>query len=543
MQKILIGFLLLSFTTVVMAQKRKLPPTLNSWNHNEYAPKLTADGRTILYMSDYTESGKAEIFISTAIGNTWQRGEPMDIPNKDMIPFGAYNISYDGEKLIYAIRKGPNIGGYDIRFQQKQGNKWSPAINPGKPLNSSLHEMDPTLSADGKTLYFSRCETLDPVTGNCKIFAAEYLGDVYWKEPQEIKLDLASSSFVNPVILPDNKSLYFAALNNAGNYDFYMSRKEEDSWSKPIAMDFLNTDAHDRYIGVTALGDVAYIHEKDERGYDLFMVKVPEEFQPSKVYYLEGNVNNLPAKALVKAIDIETGVELSRFILDPEEKTFGVYLAEGHQVDFSIETKEPGFGYYSEFLDLQNLKSSQKVVQDITLASLQEGEPYPLSIAFKEQSTDFALNAEEEFTRLITLMKQNRNFHFRLEVYQRSITESEKYADSLPEIRYDTLLVSTNQTDSLTSEDNLASMDSLSTGNSFASETDSTAVAKEPSEKIVTIYHNDLTQKRADAIKTYLLDKGVPEDMFSTNGMGENTELKYSDSERKRNCKVVFRLE
>jgi hypothetical protein len=531
MQKILIGFLLLSFTTVVMAQKRKLPPTLNSWNHNEYAPKLTADGRTILYMSDYTESGNAEIFISTAIGNNWQRGMQLDIPNYDMIPFGAYNLSYDGEQLIYASRKGPKIGGYDILFQQKQGNTWAPAVNHGKPLNSALNEMDPTLSADGKTIYFSRCETLDPVTGNCKLFSAEYLGDVYWKEPQEIKLDLASSSFVNPVILPDNKTLYFAALNSSGNYDFYMSRKEGDSWSKPLAMDFLNTDAHDRYIGVTALGDVAYIHEKDEQGYDLYMVKVPEEFQPAKVYYLEGTVTNLPAKALLKATDLESGEELARFILDPEDPTFGVYLPEGHQLDFYIETKEPGFGYYNEYLDLKNLKSSQKVIQDITLPSLQEGEPFPLSITFKEQSTDFALNTEEEFTRLITLMKQNRDFHFRLEVYQRSITESEQYADNLPEIRYDTLFVASNQ------------IDSLATGDNLVHKLDSTALSTEPKEEIVTVYHNDLTEKRADAIKTYLLGKGVPEDMFSTRGMGENIELNYSDSEKALNCKVVFRLE
>lgn len=531
MQKILIGFLLLCFTTVSMAQKRKLPPTLSSWNHNEYAPKLTADGRTIIYMSDYTDSGEPEIYISTAIGNNWQRGMPLNIPYKDMIPFGAYNLSYDGEQLIYASRKGPKIGGYDILFQQKLGKNWTTAVNHGKPLNSALHEMDPTLSADGKTIFFSRCETLDPVDGNCKLFAAEYLGDVYWKEPQEIKLDLASSSFVNPVILPDNKTLYFAALNGNGDYDFYMSRREGDGWTQPIPMDFLNTDAHDRYIGVTALGDVAYIHEKDEQGYDLYMVKVPEEFQPAKVYYLEGTVTNLPAKALIKATDLETGEELSRLILEPEEKTFGVYLPEGHQLDFSIETKEPGFGYYSEFLDLQNLTSSKKVVQDISLPSLQEGGQYSLSIAFKELSTDFALNAEEEFARLITLMKQNRDYHFNLEVYQQSITESDQYADSLPEIRYDTLLVTSNQTDTLATE------------TSMASEIDSTSLANEPMEKIVTIYHNDLTQKRADAIKAYLLEKGVPENMFSTNGMGENRALNYSDAEKAGNCKVVFRLE
>ncbi len=326
MQKVLIGLLLLVCTTLTMAQKRKLPPNISSFSDNEYAPKLTADGRTIIYMSDNTMSGKTELFISYAIGsNNWKPGKSMDIPHQDMIPFGAYNLSYDGQQLIYATKKGPKIGGYDIQFQQKEGNKWAALLNPGKPLNSTLNEMDPTLSADGKTLYFSRCETLDPNSGNCKLFAAEYLGNNYWKEPQEIQLDLASSSFVNPVILPDNKTLYFSALNSSGNYDFYMSRRDGNSWSKPVAMDFLNTDAHDRYLGVTALGDVVYTHEKDGNGYDLYMVKVPDEFQPAKVYYLEGTVINLPAKALVKATDVETGEELVRLILNPEEKTFGVY--------------------------------------------------------------------------------------------------------------------------------------------------------------------------------------------------------------------------
>ncbi|WP_375580678.1 hypothetical protein ABWH96_06580 [Marivirga tractuosa] len=514
-----------------MAQKRKLPPVISSWDNNEYAPKLTADGRTILYMSDNTDSGEPEIFMSTATGNNWKRGMPVDIPNKDMIPFGAYNLSYDGEQLIYASRKGPKIGGYDILFQQKKGSSWTTHINPGKPLNSTLNEMDPTLSADGKTLYFSRCETLDPTGGNCKIFASEYLGNGYWKEPQEIQLDIASSSFVNPVILPDNKTLYFAALNSNENYDFYMSRKDGDNWSKPVAMGFLNTDAHDRYIGVTALGDVTYIHEKDERSYDLYMVKVPEEFQPARVYYLEGTVTNLPAKALVKATDIDSGEELARLILDPEEKTFGVYLPEGHLVDFYIETKETGFGYYSEFLDLQNMNSSKKVVKEITLPTLQGGKQYPLSIAFQEHSTEFAAGAEEEFARLVTLMKQNRAFHFKLEVYQQSITESEQYADSLPETRNDTLLIASDP------------IDTLATEASIATEVDSTASAKEPRQEIVTIYHNDLTHKRADAIKAYLLGKGVPEDMFSTSGMSENPKLKYSDLEKALNNKVIYRLE
>jgi hypothetical protein len=274
------------------------------------------------------------------------------------------------------------------------------------------------------------------------------------------------------------------------------------------------------------------------------MVKVPEEFQPAKVYYLEGTVTNLPSKALVKATDVETGEELARLILDPEEKTFGIYLPEGHQVDFYIETKESGFGYYSEFLDLEVMGSSKKVVKDITLPSLQGGGQYPVSISFKEHSVDFASGAEEEFARLITLMKQNRELRFNLEVYQRSITESELYADSLPEIRYDTILVAPDQMDSLSmNTGDSQQVDPVATEGTMTSEEDGTAATQEPMEEIVTIYHNDLTQKRADAIKAYLLGKDVPSTMFSTSGKGENPDLNYLESGKGLNCKVVFRLE
>lgn len=530
MQKLLIGLLLLACTMVAMAQKRKLPPTISSWSNNEYAPKLTADGRSMLYMSDQTVSGGPEIFSSTAVGSSWSKGELMDIPHKNMIPFGAYNLSYDGQQLIYSSKKSPGIGGYDLRFQQKQGGSWTQPVNPGKPLNSNLHEMDPTLSADGKTLYFSRCETLDPNGGNCKLFTAEFLGDVYWKEPQEIQLDLVSSSFVSPVILPDNKTLYFAALNSNGNYDMYMSRKEGTSWSKPIAMDFLNNDTHNRYIGVTALGDVAYIHEKGERSYDLYMVKVPEEFQPAKVYYLEGTVTNLPAKSLVSATDAVTGEVLARLVLDTEEKTFGIYLPEDHLVDFSVETKESGFAYYSEFLDLTELKSSKKVVKDIALPTLRRGAQYPVDITFKEHSADFGVGTEAELNRLITLMKQNRDYQFNIAVSQPSVTESEQYADSLPDIRYDTVLVK-NQ------------LDTHSGNDSINVEPDSAVVALAPAEEILTIYHNNFTQKRAAAISAYFLEKGVPESMFSTTAEGKNVDFDYSESDKQQNYKVVFYLE
>ncbi|WKK82508.2 hypothetical protein [Marivirga arenosa] len=534
MQKILIAILLLACANLAFAQKRKLPPNISTWNYNEYAPKLTADGRTLIFLSDYTDSGEPELVISSAVGNNWTSPKEVNILNEDLVPFGSYNISYDGEQLFYSSKKGPKIGGYDILFQTKEGNGWSTPVNPGKPLNSTLLEMDPTLSADDKTMYFSRCETLDPEGGNCRIFASEYLGNNYWKEPQEIELDLASSSFVNPVILPDNKTLYFAALNSSGDYDFYMSRKENDSWSKPVPMDFINTEAHDRYMGVTALGNVAYTHQKDERGYDLIMVKVPEEFQPAKVYYLEGTVTNLPDKALVRATDLETGDELARLILDPaEEKTFGIYLPEGHKVDFYIETKESGYGYYSEFLDLEDLSSSKKVVKDIKLPILKAGEQYPIGISFEEFSEDFDAGAEEELARLITLMKQNRDFQFNISVYQKSVSESEQYVDSLPETRFDTIMVKIEQPE----------MDSTLMSDTTNIEVDSSSIMQESREEIVTIYHNDLTPKRAEAIKTYLLDKGVPESMFTVSGEGVHPELQYSEKEKVRNAKVVLSLD
>jgi hypothetical protein len=118
------------------------------------------------------------------------------------------------------------------------------------------------------------------------------------------------------------------------------------------------------------------------------------------------------------------------------------------------------------------------------------------------------------------------------------------YADSLPEIRYDTILATANQMDSLAADTTaLQQMDTIATEATMATENDSTASVQGPMEEIVAIYHNDLTQKRADAIKNYLLEKGVPSTMFSTIGKGENPDLNYLESGKVLNCKVVFRLE
>lgn len=68
----------------------------------------------------------------------------------------AAAISADGSLLIFASTRAGGQGGVDLyRSNRLPTGKWSPPVNMGKEINTVHDEDFPSLSPDGKTLYFS----------------------------------------------------------------------------------------------------------------------------------------------------------------------------------------------------------------------------------------------------------------------------------------------------------------------------------------------------------------------------------------------------
>ncbi|MES2681786.1 MAG: OmpA family protein [Bacteroidota bacterium] len=104
------------------------------------------------------------------------------------------------------------------------------------PINTDHYDGPASLSADGKTIYFSRVNILQnaEVVNQSQIYSATLVGNK-WKDIKLLNISSDKYSVAHPCISPDNNFLYFTS-NMAGGFggkDIYVSRRSGIAWTKP----------------------------------------------------------------------------------------------------------------------------------------------------------------------------------------------------------------------------------------------------------------------------------------------------------------------
>ncbi|MHC4556149.1 MAG: LamG-like jellyroll fold domain-containing protein [Planctomycetota bacterium] len=132
---------------------------INSFRE-DVSPNLSSDGLTLIFASDRPGGhGNYDLYISTrpSTNSAWPTAEnlgpPINGPDLDVAP----SLSSDGLVFFFhSIRPG-GYGTYDLYFSRRKSlnDEWSAPVNIGSPVNSSFSELGPSLSGDGRSLYFS----------------------------------------------------------------------------------------------------------------------------------------------------------------------------------------------------------------------------------------------------------------------------------------------------------------------------------------------------------------------------------------------------
>jgi hypothetical protein len=145
-------------------------------------------------------------------------------------------VSHDGKLLYFAAKDRPDgMGEDDIYVCDRHGDtKFGPARNIGRGVNTSWEEIGPCPLPDGKTLLFSR---RDPIQKSHDL-AISVLIDGAWLDAIGIGRPLATPGQERfPSITADGKVLFFCAdwRGGRGHYDIWQSyRDEHGTWSEPI---------------------------------------------------------------------------------------------------------------------------------------------------------------------------------------------------------------------------------------------------------------------------------------------------------------------
>ena len=138
---------------------QNLGPGVNS-PANEFAPSIAADGRSLYFDSDRPGSlGASDIWVATRatsgerFGPARNLGAPVNSSSSDGLP----NISADGRSLYFSSRRATVAGDMDLWVARRDtdAGRFSGGENLGPTINSSHYDGEPGISADGRYLFFS----------------------------------------------------------------------------------------------------------------------------------------------------------------------------------------------------------------------------------------------------------------------------------------------------------------------------------------------------------------------------------------------------
>ncbi len=217
---------------------------LQETHSSRYNMQVSGDLQTLAFM------GKNPFYngIYTAVkkGETWAK--PMNITpsvasdgNMDVV-----GLSYDGKKMLLAVTDQFTSNIYVSTYENK---RWNPAISLGKPINSKYYEAHACFSPDGKSIYFSsnRKESM----GGMDIFRSDQQENGTWGEP--VNLGPGINTILSeeaPTMSPDGKRLYFSSQGHStmGGFDIFYSELLADGsfHNVPVNLGYpLNTSDDD----------------------------------------------------------------------------------------------------------------------------------------------------------------------------------------------------------------------------------------------------------------------------------------------------------
>jgi len=197
---------------------------------DEYFPSITADGQTLLITRDIKdtralEGHQEDFYISKKIDNKWTAAQSVpgvNTPGNE----GAPSISADGRIVFFAAcqeidasygEKRTGYGSCDIFYALKNGDRWTKTGNIGQPINSRNWETQPSFSSDGKTLYFIRGTVTREGIKDQDIYSSQLTDKGTWGVPMRLSDKINTSGTEESVFIhPDNQTLYFASDGHIG---------------------------------------------------------------------------------------------------------------------------------------------------------------------------------------------------------------------------------------------------------------------------------------------------------------------------------------
>lgn len=261
---------------------------------DDYNPFITEDETFMVfssarkYINDYQQFIRGVYFSSKKDGQ-WQLAKAASSKINTDESEVAVGINKDGSLILVHVDRlsAPN----DIYFTKKgKTGTYGELADMGKNVNTKFNESGASISQSGDVLYFA--SDRPGGFGGYDIWMSQALPDGTWGIPVNIGEPVNSSLDENyPYITADGNTLYFSSngRNSMGGYDIYKTKLVNNKWSEPVNLGYPVNDTYDNLnIALTTNSRYGYLSKSSETdglgGLDIYRV-IFNDVPPTNVIF------------------------------------------------------------------------------------------------------------------------------------------------------------------------------------------------------------------------------------------------------------------
>ncbi|NPA69058.1 MAG: OmpA family protein [Chlorobi bacterium] len=482
--------------------KENIGKNINS-PYSEIAPVIAPDGKT-LYIAraghplNIKPVEKYDIWYAVLKDNgEWSQLKHAPAPLNNSGDNVVISVSPDNNTLFLETLYNPDgtfksDAGISVSYRKADGGWTVPEkINIKNYYNKNIYES--FAFSPGKDVLMMSVERNDSY-GDKDLYVSFLQPDGSYGEP--VNAGPVLNSYLGegtPFIAPDNRTLYFYSFTEPGygSADIFVSKRLDDSWTKWSQPKNLgkkiNSEGWDVYYTVAAKGDYAYLvsSENSFGKEDIFRIKLEEEEKPDPVVIIYGKVSDAltgkPVSAEVVYENTKNG-KIEGTAICNSEGLYKIVLPYGEK--YNIRAEKKGYFALSETMNLNKNKGYKEIRKNLLISPLIKEVPVILkNVHFYPAKAVLLPGSYEELNRLVKLMKTEPDMEIEITGHTESRPGYEKQ-----------LMI--------------------------------------------------LSQKRVEAVKKYMIIRGIDASRIKTKALGGTKPLADNNTEagRKQNRRVEFRI-
>jgi OOP family OmpA-OmpF porin len=398
---------------------RPMPDSVNAFQL-QYFPVLTADESQIVFTRRKSAAAEADedlVVSNRKSDGSWSIPVAISENINTIGNEGTCTISADGRTLIFTSCGGRRgFGNCDLFQSQKTGSAWSVPVNMGASINSAAWESQPSLSADGRVLYY--VSDRKGGIGGRDLYVSYQLDDGKWTKGENLGKTINTVyDDISPFIHASNQVLFFSSNGRAGfgGYDVYRAEKNELGWREPLNVGYPINNHQDQFsMFVTPDGKRGYYaHEEESKRNTSFIYQfeVPEALQikfRSNVVkgFVRDRQTQQPVKARIELFDLQKNERQSWVDSDSLTGAYLIVLNQGS--DYALFSSAPDFLFNSANFNYESAWQTEPVIMNIDLDRIGKGKSVVLqNIFFGFNSYELAEKSKTELEKMSAFLRQN----------------------------------------------------------------------------------------------------------------------------------------